>query len=104
MYNACIVVFENTMQWLELSIILILSGFIGFHMIRNVTHALHAPLMSITNGISSIVIIGAIYVFLNADDADLLVQILSLVAIFLASINIGGGFRISQRMLAMFRK
>ncbi len=74
---------------------------IGFYVIGNVNHALHTPLMSVTNAISGIVVVGALLQIGNADTA---VTVLSFAAILLASINIFGGFAVTRRMLGMFSK
>jgi NAD(P) transhydrogenase subunit alpha len=74
---------------------------IGYYVIGHVHHALHTPLMSVTNAISGIIIVGAVLQVVND---DVTVQILSFVAILLASINIFGGFAVTRRMLAMFSK
>ncbi|MBV0895286.1 Re/Si-specific NAD(P)(+) transhydrogenase subunit alpha [Microbacterium sp. NC79] len=81
--------------------VLMLSVVIGFYVIGKVAHALHTPLMSVTNAISGIIVVGAI-TQLNTD--DLLVQILAATAVLLASINIFGGFAVTRRMLAMFSR
>ena len=81
--------------------ILILSGFIGYFAIWNVTPLLHSPLMSVTNAISGIVILGALQ-SLNFSPTPI-TTILLLTAIFFASINIFGGFHVSARMLKMFK-
>lgn len=81
--------------------VLTLSVVIGFYVIGKVAHALHTPLMSVTNAISGIIIVGAI-VQLTAP--SLIVQLLAAAAVLLASINIFGGFAVTRRMLAMFRK
>ena len=82
-------------------LVLTLSVVIGFYVIGKVTHALHTPLMSITNAISGIIIVGAL-VQLTA--GSLAVQLLAAAAVLLASINIFGGFAVTRRMLAMFQK
>ena len=69
--------------------------------IWNVTPALHTPLMSVTNAISSVIIIGAL---LHAGSSSAIIMWLALISILIASINIGGGFAVTQRMLEMFRK
>jgi NAD(P) transhydrogenase subunit alpha len=92
---------------LDVSMIVIisLSTFVGFYVIRGVTHALHAPLMSITNAISSVVIVGSIYMFyLGISKNNLTISLLSCISSFIASVNIGGGFTISSRMINMFKK
>jgi NAD(P) transhydrogenase subunit alpha len=79
-----------------------LACFVGYYVIWKVTPALHAPLMSVTNAISSVIVIGAILG--GAQHFCKYSRILGLAAILLASINIFGGFTITSRMLNMFRK
>jgi NAD(P) transhydrogenase subunit alpha len=81
--------------------VLMLSVVVGFYVIGKVHHALHTPLMSVTNAISGIIVVGAL---LQITSSSLLVQALSAVAVLLASINIFGGFAVTRRMLAMFSK
>jgi len=81
--------------------VLVLSVVIGFYVIGKVAHALHTPLMSVTNAISGIIIVGAI---VQITSPNPLVQILSAVAVLVASINIFGGFAVTRRMLKMFSK
>jgi NAD(P) transhydrogenase subunit alpha len=81
--------------------VLMLSIVIGYYVIGKVAHALHTPLMSVTNAISGVVVVGAL-VQIGTDDK--LVIGLSAVAILLASINVFGGFAVTRRMLAMFSK
>jgi H+-translocating NAD(P) transhydrogenase subunit alpha len=95
----------NKINMIETILIVILSGFIGFYLIKNVTHSLHAPLMSITNAISSIIILGATYgFFLSVKNHSSIGIIFSLIGLFLSAVNIGGGFKISQKMIEMFSK
>jgi NAD(P) transhydrogenase subunit alpha len=82
-------------------IVFILSVFIGFQVIWNVAHSLHTPLMAVTNAISSIIILGAL---IQIGSNSLLITALSAVAVFMAAINIFGGFLVTRRMLAMFQK
>ena len=82
-------------------IVLLLAVILGFYVISNVTPALHTPLMSVTNAISGIILIGAIS---QMGDPHPLVVAVSFAAIVLASVNIFGGFAITHRMLSMFRK
>ncbi len=82
-------------------IVLMLAIVVGFRVITAVTHSLHTPLMSVTNAISGIILVGAI---LQVGSANLWVSALSFIAIVVASINIFGGFLVTHRMLAMFRK
>ena len=81
--------------------VFVLAIVIGFYVIGNVHHALHTPLMSVTNAISGIIVVGAI---LQAPSDNLAVQVIAGVAILLASINVFGGFLVTRRMLNMFRK
>ena len=81
--------------------VFVLSCFVGYMVIWNVTASLHTPLMSVTNAVSSIIIIGAITQISTTDTISL---ILASIAIFIASINIFGGFAVTKRMLGMFKK
>lgn len=81
--------------------VFVLSCFVGYMVIWNVTPSLHTPLMSVTNAISSIIIIGALLQISSPDDLN---KYLAAFAILITSINIVGGFAVTQRMLAMFRK
>ena len=82
--------------------VFVLACFVGWQVIWNVTPALHTPLMSVTNAISGIIVVGGI---LQGGGAGLGVPvIIGLVAVFFASINIFGGFLVTQRMLQMFKK
>lgn len=82
-------------------VVFVLSVFIGFQVIWNVSHALHTPLMAVTNAISGIIVVGAL---LQIGSTGYLVIFLSFVAVLIASINIVGGFLVTRRMLAMFQK
>jgi NAD(P) transhydrogenase subunit alpha len=81
--------------------VFVLAIVIGFYVIGNVHHALHTPLMSITNAISGIIVVGAL---LQIGTGDTLVTILAFVAVLVASINIFGGFAVTRRMLEMFQR
>ena len=81
--------------------VLILAGFVGYYVIWNVTPALHAPLMGITNAISSVIIVGALIAAGPVEGG--LSKVLGFCAIVLASVNIFGGFVVTDRMLAMFK-
>ena len=81
--------------------IFVLAIFVGYFVVWSVTPALHTPLMSVTNAISGIIVVGAM-LQLGVDDAA--VRTLSFVAVLLASINVFGGFAVTRRMLGMFRK
>ena len=82
-------------------IVFVLSVFIGFQVIWNVAHSLHTPLMAVTNAISSIIILGAL---IQIGSTSILIMILAGLGVFMASINIFGGFLVTRRMLAMFQK
>ena len=82
-------------------IVFILSCFVGYQVIWNVSHSLHTPLMAVTNAISSIIIIGALLQMKTDND---IVSILALISVFIATINIVGGFMVTKRMLAMFQR
>ncbi|SER32561.1 Re/Si-specific NAD(P)(+) transhydrogenase subunit alpha [Arthrobacter sp. OV608] len=79
--------------------VLMLSVVVGFYVIGKVHHALHTPLMSVTNAISGIIVVGAL---LQVTSENIIMQVLAAVAVLLASINIFGGFAVTRRMLAMF--
>ena len=86
--------------------IFVLAIFVGYYVVWSVTPSLHTPLMSVTNAISSVIIVGAIIAGLSGDikstfDAS---NIFGFLAIFLAAINIFGGFLVTQRMLQMYKK
>ncbi len=82
--------------------VFVLACFVGYHVVWRVTPALHSPLMSVTNAISSVIIVGAL---IAAGPADLnFSQVMGFVAVALASVNIFGGFIVTHRMLSMFRR
>ena len=82
-------------------IIFVLAIYVGYHVVWNVTPALHTPLMAVTNAISSIIILGAL---MQIGSGNWLVVILAALSVFMAGINIFGGFMVTRRMLAMFQK
>ena len=82
-------------------IVFVLAVFVGFQVIWNVSHSLHTPLMAVTNAISSIIILGAL---MQIGSGSFLVILLAGVSVFMAGINIFGGFLVTRRMLAMFQK
>ena len=86
--------------------IFILSIFVGYYVVWSVTPSLHTPLMSVTNAISSVIIVGAIVAAsnLSSEVSFEFYNIFGLVAIVLAAINIFGGFLVTQRMLQMYKK
>ncbi|MEQ8346074.1 MAG: NAD(P) transhydrogenase subunit alpha [Sneathiellaceae bacterium] len=82
--------------------IFVLAIFVGYYVVWSVTPALHTPLMAVTNAISSVIIVGAL---IAAGPADYSIsKIFGIIAIALASVNIFGGFAVTQRMLAMYKK
>jgi H+-translocating NAD(P) transhydrogenase subunit alpha len=88
--------------------IFVLAVFVGYYVVWSVTPALHTPLMSVTNAISSVIVVGALLavgVALVADDTGpLWSRALGLIALTFASVNIFGGFLVTQRMLGMFQR
>lgn len=82
--------------------VLILACFVGYYVVWRVTPALHSPLMGVTNAISSVIIVGALIAAGPAEGN--LAQVLGFIGVLLASVNIFGGFVVTYRMLAMFRK
>jgi NAD(P) transhydrogenase subunit alpha len=81
--------------------VFVLACFVGYMVIWNVSPALHTPLMSVTNAISSIIVIGAL---MQISSGENLIMWLSGLAVLITSINIVGGFAVTRRMLEMFRK
>ena len=86
--------------------IFILSIFIGYYVVWSVTPSLHTPLMSVTNAISSVIIVGAIIASLSGNIESIfdISNVLGFLAILLAGVNIFGGFLVTQRMLEMYKK
>ncbi|WP_108659392.1 proton-translocating transhydrogenase family protein [Acuticoccus kandeliae] len=87
--------------------IFVLAIFVGYYVVWSVTPALHTPLMSVTNAISSVIVVGALLAtgvsFADAEGA-IWAKIFGFLALVLASVNIFGGFLVTQRMLAMYKK
>ena len=83
-------------------IIFVLAIYVGYHVVWNVTPALHTPLMAVTNAISSVIIVGALIASAAAGAA--VAKWLGLLAVVLASVNSFGGFAVTERMLAMYKK
>tara|TARA_B100001029_G_scaffold175582_1_gene177232 strand:- start:147 stop:452 length:306 start_codon:yes stop_codon:yes gene_type:complete len=86
--------------------IFILSIFVGYYVVWSVTPSLHTPLMSVTNAISSVIIVGAIIASLSGVSENIfeISNIFGFLAIILAAVNIFGGFLVTQRMLEMYKK
>ena len=84
--------------------IFILSIFVGYYVVWSVTPALHTPLMAVTNSISSVIIVGGLYALVASSGDSFFAKGFGFFAVVLASVNIFGGFLVTQRMLAMFKK
>ena len=88
--------------------IFVLAVFVGYYVVWSVTPALHTPLMSVTNAISSVIVVGALLsvgvALVGSDQGPIWARALGFVALVFASINIFGGFLVTQRMLAMYQK
>jgi len=89
------------MDFISILSIFVLACFVGYFVVWSVTPALHTPLMSVTNAISSVIVVGALIASASAVGAS---SWLGLAAVVMASINIFGGFAVTARMLAMYRK
>ena len=88
--------------------VFVLAVFVGFYVVWSVTPALHSPLMAVTNAISSVIVVGALLAvgvsLVGTDEGPVWARALGFVALVFASINIFGGFLVTQRMLAMYQK
>jgi H+-translocating NAD(P) transhydrogenase subunit alpha len=88
--------------------IFVLAVFVGYYVVWSVTPALHTPLMSVTNAISSVIVVGALLAvgvrLVSGDSGPVWARALGFLALVLASVNIFGGFLVTQRMLAMYQK
>ena len=81
--------------------IFVLAIFVGYYVVWNVTPALHTPLMSVTNAISSVIVVGSILAISTGETAAM---VFGFIALVLASVNIFGGFLVTNRMLSMYKK
>ena len=90
------------MDFVSILSMFVLACFVGYYVVWSVTPALHTPLMSVTNAISSVIIVGALIAAMGA--AAPVAKWLGLAAVVMASINIFGGFAVTARMLAMYKK
>lgn len=88
----------------EMIYFVVLSVFVGVEVIGGVPTVLHTPLMSGANAIHGVVIVGAIYVMLNVDPSNMLALALGFLAVLLGTLNVVGGFVVTDRMLEMFKK
>jgi NAD(P) transhydrogenase subunit alpha len=92
----------GVMDFISILSIFVLACFVGYYVVWSVTPSLHTPLMSVTNAISSVIVVGALIASAAAESVGS--KWLGLVAVALASVNIFGGFAVTQRMLSMYRK
>ena len=90
------------MDFISILSIFVLACFVGYYVVWSVTPALHTPLMAVTNAISSVIIVGALIAAAASDAPGS--KWLGLIAVGLASVNIFGGFAVTERMLAMYKK
>jgi NAD(P) transhydrogenase subunit alpha len=90
------------MDFISILSIFVLACFVGYYVVWSVTPALHTPLISVTNAISSVIVVGALIA--SAASGSHVSKWLGLVAVALASVNIFGGFAVTQRMLSMYKK
>ncbi|MBP6361889.1 MAG: NAD(P) transhydrogenase subunit alpha [Novosphingobium sp.] len=90
------------MDFISILSIFVMACFVGYYVVWSVTPALHTPLMAVTNAISSVIIVGALIAAAAAGSASS--KWLGLLAVVLASVNIFGGFAVTARMLAMYKK
>jgi NAD(P) transhydrogenase subunit alpha len=90
------------MDFISILSIFVMACFVGYYVVWSVTPALHTPLMAVTNAISSVIVVGALIA--AAASGSSVSKILGLAAVVLASVNIFGGFAVTARMLAMYKK
>ena len=90
------------MDFISILSVFVMACFVGYYVVWSVTPSLHTPLMSVTNAISSVIVVGALIASAAAESVGS--KWLGLVAVALASVNIFGGFAVTQRMLSMYRK
>jgi NAD(P) transhydrogenase subunit alpha len=90
------------MTFISILSIFVLACFVGYYVVWSVTPALHTPLMAVTNAISSVIVVGALIA--GAAGGSAVSKWLGLLAVVLASVNIFGGFAVTERMLAMYKK
>ena len=90
------------MEFLQIFSIFVMACFVGYYVVWSVTPALHTPLMAVTNAISSVIVVGALIA--SAAAGSDLAKYLGLAAVVFASVNIFGGFAVTERMLAMYKK
>jgi NAD(P) transhydrogenase subunit alpha len=92
------------MDFIAILSIFVMACFVGYYVVWSVTPALHTPLMAVTNAISSVIIVGALIASSAAAGGSASSKWLGLLAVVFASVNIFGGFAVTERMLAMYKK
>ena len=93
------------MPFVTIFTVFVLAIFVGYYVVWSVTPALHTPLMAVTNAVSGIIVVGAMLQTVTIDNQTItLTSVLGAIAVLLASINIFGGFAVTERMLDMFKK
>lgn len=92
---------DHGIGFVSLFTVFVLACFVGYYVVWRVTPALHSPLMAVTNAISSVIVVGALIATATDNTAS---RLFGFIAVILASINIFGGFMVTQRMLGMFKK
>lgn len=95
---------EHAIPFVSTFTVFVLAIFVGYYVVWSVTPALHTPLMAVTNALSGIIVVGAMLQAVSINSNSLTItSILGAIAVFLASINIFGGFAVTERMLEMFK-
>ncbi len=96
---------EHSIPFVSTFTVFVLAIFVGYYVVWSVTPALHTPLMAVTNALSGIIVVGAMLQAVTiGGDTLTLTSVLGAIAVLLASINIFGGFAVTERMLDMFKK
>lgn len=98
------VVHTSGVPFVNVFTVFVLAIFVGYYVVWSVTPALHTPLMAVTNALSGIIVVGAMLQAVHFDGQITATTVLGAVAVFLACINIFGGFAVTERMLDMFKK
>ncbi len=96
---------EHSIPFVSTFTVFVLAIFVGYYVVWSVTPALHTPLMAVTNALSGIIVVGAMLQAVSINGTELTAtSVLGAIAVLLASINIFGGFAVTERMLDMFKK
>ena len=92
--------------WVYQVMVFVIAIFVGYYVVWSVTPALHTPLMSVTNAVSSVIVVGALLAvgIAGVSDASWIAKVFGFLALVMASVNIFGGFLVTSRMLAMYKK